>query len=565
MNRYVIVGGVAGGMSAATRLRRLDSNSEIVVLEKSGYVSYANCGLPYFVGGVIEEEDALLLQTPKSLFARFRLDVRVHNQVTQIDRVSKKLEIKDKNSNHTYSLGYDKLILSTGAAPIVPSIPGVERARTLRNIEDVELIVNEVSKKPSSAVIIGGGFIGLEIAENLVHRGIATALVEASDQVLGPLDPEMASLVALELRRNGVDLHLGLSAKQITAESVVLENGRELSAELVILAIGVRPDTLLAHEAGLEIGEKGGVVVDQFNLTNDPNIYAIGDMAEKIDELDGSATLVPLANIANRHGRVVADHIAGLEVRPVKTIGTAIVKVFDLTIATTGWNQKRLTAKGIKHMVVHTHPNSHATYYPGARQMTIKLIFSNETGEIYGAQAVGYEGVDKRIDVIATAMRGQLRAPELADLELAYAPPFGSAKDPVNMLGYIAENLLSGLVNSAQWSDVKSLQDAGYQVLDVRTKAEFEAGSIPGAINIPVDELRERAVEIPKMKLLVTCQVGQRGHTASMLLKSMGFEALNLDGGYLLWSKSPEGKLSTQRAPKQAESEQLIGKENAHV
>lgn len=539
MTRIVVIGGVAGGMSAATRLRRLDAEAEIIVLEKSGHVSYANCGLPYYVGGIIEEERELLLQTPASLHARFRLDVRVLSEVTSISREVKTVSVKNLVTGEEYEVGYDKLILSPGASPVVPPIPGVERALTLRTVEDVERIVARVDQKPVTAVVIGGGFIGVEIAENLVHRGIKTTVIEAADQVLAPLDPEMASLVAKEMIAHGVDLQLGVSASEIGARSVTLSDGTEVPAELVILAIGVRPEINLAKAAGIKIGSRNGIEVDDFNRTSDLDIYAVGDAAEKTDSLDGTATLVPLANIANRHGRIVADHINGRIVRPVTTIGTAIVKVFDLMIATTGWNEKRLIAADRPHLIIHTHPNSHAGYYPDAKQMTLKLIFEPITGEILGAQGVGIEGVDKRIDVIATAMRGSITAPELADLELAYAPPFGSAKDPVNMLGYIAENLISGLIETSQWSQIDEYVDRGYRLIDVRTAGEFGRGSIPGAENIPVDEIRERQSEIKGNDLLVNCQVGQRGHTASLLLKELGFNAVNLDGGYLTWSNSP--------------------------
>ncbi len=537
--RVVIVGGVAGGMSAATRMRRLDADAEIIVLEKSGYVSYANCGLPYYVGGVIEEEDALLLQTPESLHARFRLDVRISTEVLGIDINTKQVAVKNWLTNEIYKLSYDKLILSPGANPVVPPIAGIERALTLRTVEDVEVIASRVNSRPQSAVVIGGGFIGVEIAENLTHKGIPTTVIEAALQLLAPLDPEMATLVAAEMRKHGVVVELGVSAQEVNSDSVVLSDGRVLPAELVILAIGVRPDVTLAKSAGLKIGTRGGISVDEFNRTSNPDIYAVGDAAEKTDAIDGSATLVPLANLANRHGRVVADHIAGREIRPINTIGTAIVKVFDLMIAATGWNEKRLKASGRTFTSIHTHPNNHAGYYPDAKQIALKLIFNPESGEILGAQGVGLEGVDKRIDVIATAMRAGLSAPELADLELAYAPPFGSAKDPVNMLGYIAENVSSGLVKTAQWSDVEELQSRGYQLLDVRTPSEFSAGSIPGAINIPVDEIRLRVNEIEKKPVLVNCQVGQRGHTATLLLQELGFDATNLDGGYLTYSNSP--------------------------
>jgi len=542
MKRIVVIGGVAGGMSAATRLRRLDADAEIIVLEKSGYVSYANCGLPYYVGGVIEEEKDLLLQTPASLHARFRLDVRVLTEALSIDPAKKEVQVQSLESGNKYSLAYDKLVLSPGASPIVPPIPGVERALTLRTVEDVERIVAQVLAKPQNAVVIGGGFIGVEIAENLIHKGITTSVIEASDQVLAPLDPEMATMVAKEMRLQKVDLRLGVSVTAINPKTVTLSDGVEIPAELVILAIGVKPDISLAKNAGLETGTRNGIKVDEFNRTSNPDIYAIGDVAEKTDALDGEATLVPLANLANRHGRVVADHISGRIVRPVKTIGTAIVKVFDLMIATTGWNEKRLKVSGRSYTSIHSHPNSHAGYYPDAKQMTLKLIFDPTTGEILGAQGVGIEGVDKRIDVISTAIRGDITAPELADLELAYAPPFGSAKDPVNMLGYMAENLISGLIETAQWNQIDEFRDKGYEIIDVRTEAEFDRGTIPGALNMPVDSIRERKSELTNKNLLVTCQVGQRGHTASLLLKELGFNAVNLDGGYLLWSNSPASK-----------------------
>lgn len=537
--RIVIIGGVAGGMSAATRMRRLDAEAEIIVIEKSGHVSYANCGLPYYVGGVIEEEEALLLQTPASLHARFRLDVRIASEVESINPSAKTIMVKNDLNGESYELSYDKLVMSPGASPVVPPIPGIERAMTLRTVEDVEKIFNRVSQKPANAVVIGGGFIGVEIAENLIHKGIKTTVVEAAPQLLAPLDPEMATLVAKEMIKNNVELHLGASAQQITESSVILSNGVVLPAEMIILAIGVRPDIKLAKEAGLTIGTRGGIDVDDFNRTSNPDIYAVGDVAEKTDAIDGSSTLVPLANLANRHGRVVADHIAGRTTRPVKTIGTAIVKVFDLMIAATGWNEKRLSASGRAFKVIHTHPNSHAGYYPGAKQMALKMIFDAKTGEILGAQGVGIDGVDKRIDVIATAIRGGITAPELADLELAYAPPFGSAKDPINMLGYIAENIMSGLLETAQWSQIDEFQDRGFQLVDVRTSSEYAAGSIPGAMSMPVDEIRNRVSELTNKDVLVNCQVGQRGHTATMLLKELGFNAVNLDGGYLTWSNSP--------------------------
>ena len=540
--RAVIIGGVAGGMSAATRLRRLDESAEIIVLERSGHVSYANCGLPYYVGGVIAEEDKLYLQTPESLHKRFRLDVRVHHEVTEIAADKKVVIARDLISGSESEISFDKLILSPGASPVVPPIPGIERALTLRTVEDVLRIYDAVEVKPKNAVVIGGGFIGVEMAENLVHKGIKTSLIEALPQVLAPLDPEMAELVHKELRKNGIDLHLANSVKEITESEVILADGTKVSAELVIASIGVKPDTTLAKAAGLEIGTRGGVAVNKFNQTSNPDIYAIGDAAEKSDELTGESTLIPLANIANRHGRITADHIVGKPVREVSSIGTAIVKVFDLAVATTGWNAKRLAAASKPFKEIHTHPNSHATYYPGATQFSLKLIFDPQSGEILGAQGVGRDGVDKRIDVIATALRSGITAPALADLELAYAPPFSSAKDPVNMLGYIAENVITGITEIAQWNELDKYKTDSYSFVDVRSESEFANGTIPGSVNIPVDELRERHTEIKNKKVIINCQVGQRGHVATMLLRSMGYDAKNLDGGYLTWINSPAGR-----------------------
>ena len=537
--KIVIVGGVAGGMSAATRLRRLNEKAEIIVLEKSGYVSYANCGLPYYVGGVIENENSLLLQTPESLHQRFNLDVRIKSEALSIDKENRTVKVKNLVNNEEYELNYDKLILSPGASPVVPPIKGVEHSFTLRNVEDVERIVEQVAKKPQSAVVIGGGFIGVEVAENLIHKSIKTTLIEAMPQVLAPLDPEMASLVANEMIRNKIDLILEDSVVEITPQKVVLKSGREIEAQMVVLAIGVKPDISLANNAGLTIGSRNGILVDEFHLTSNSDIYAIGDAVEKKDAIDGSQTLIPLANIANRQGRVVSDHINGRKNRPIPSIGTAIVKVFDLMVATTGWSEKRLKASNKEFLVIHTHPNSHAGYYPGAKQMALKLLIDPNTEEILGAQGIGTDGVDKRIDVIATAIRGGVKAPELADLELAYAPPFSSAKDPVNMLGYLAENLLSKLSRTAQWHEIDELIAQGYVLVDVRSKSEFDQAGIPGALNISVDELRQRHTEIGSKKVLVHCQVGQRGHTAAMLLNQLGYEAINLDGGFLTWKNSP--------------------------
>jgi NADPH-dependent 2,4-dienoyl-CoA reductase/sulfur reductase-like enzyme/rhodanese-related sulfurtransferase len=535
--RVVVIGGVAGGMSAATRLRRLDPSASITVIERSGYVSYANCGLPYYMGGVISDESSLLLQTPESLHARFRLDVHVGTEAVAIDRDRKVVRVRDVANGDEREFPYDALILSPGAGPIVPPLPGIERAHTLRTVEDVQRITGAMAAHPPHrAVIVGGGFIGLEAAENLRHRGIDVALVEAAPQVLAPLDPELAAVVQRELERHGVDLHLGASLTGITAAGVELSDGTVLPSDLTLLAIGVRPDTRLAADAGLEVGPRGGIKSNDLHQTSDPSIYAIGDAAEKVDAVYGEDVLIPLANIANRHGRIVADHIAGREIRATGSLGTAIVKVFDLTVAVTGWNEKRLSAAGRPFVVLHSHPGSHAGYYPGAQTMHLKLLVSPD-GEILGAQAVGLEGVDKRVDVIATAMRGGISAVELADLELAYAPPFGSAKDPVNMLGYMAENVLSGMTPTIQWHELDDALAGGAALVDVRSPEEFAAGHIDGALNIPVDQLRERMGELPDdRRVIVTCAVGQRGHTATVLLNGFGYDASNLDGGYATYS-----------------------------
>jgi NADPH-dependent 2,4-dienoyl-CoA reductase/sulfur reductase-like enzyme len=440
----VIIGGVAGGMSAATRLRRLDADASITVLERSGHVSFANCGLPYFVGGVIEAEEDLTLQTPEQLFARFRLDVSVHSEVTSIDRAGHAVTVRSTVTGLEQTVPYDKLVLSMGASPVRPPIPGYGRVRTLRTVEDAAVLASEVDRAPSSAVVIGAGFIGLEMAENLVHQGLDVTIVEATPQVLPPLDPELAILVADELESQGVRLETGVTVASVEDRTVTLSDGRLLPADLVVGAIGVRPDVTLASAAGLRIGPRGGIAVNHANQTSDPDIYAVGDAVEKPDAVSHASSLIALANIANRQGRRVADHIAGRPAHPVASLGTAIVKVFGLAAATVGWNEKRLAAAGRDYRAVHSHPHDHATYYPGAVRMAAKLIFDPSDGTILGAQIVGNQGADKRIDVIATAMAGGVTADRLADLELAYAPPFSSAKDPVNMLGYMAENVMSG-------------------------------------------------------------------------------------------------------------------------
>ncbi len=540
----IIIGGVAGGMSAATRLRRLDENAQITVLERGGHVSFANCGLPYYLGGVIEERDSLLLQTPASLGSRFNLDVRVRTEAVSIDRAAKTVRIRDLATAEESDLAYDALVLSPGATPVRPPLPGGERMLTLRDIEDVDAAMAELTVAPRSALVIGAGFIGLEMVENLVHRGLAVTLVELGDQVLPPLDPEMAGPVAARLRSAGVDVRLGVQVAELGPDTATLSDGSVVPAEFVLASIGVRPDTSLAMAAGLAIGERGGIRVDEQLRTSDPAIYAIGDAVEKTDAVSGEQRLVALAGLANRHGRLAADAIMGKTIRVRDALGTAVVGVMGLSIATTGWNEKLLRRTGRDIRVVHTHPASHTGYYPGAETMSLKLVVDAVTDEILGAQGVGGDGVDKRIDVIATAMAGGLTASELADLELAYAPQYSSAKDPVNMLGYIALNAAEGLTPSIQWHELEAELNAGASLVDVRTRAEVADGAIPGSINIPLDEIRSRANELPEGRLIVHCKVGQRGHTGVRLLAQLGREAVNLDGGYLTWSAGTQARAS---------------------
>lgn len=535
VKRVIVVGGVAGGMSTATRLRRLDESVEILVIEKSGHVSYANCGLPYYVGGVIQEESDLLLQTPERLHDRFRLDVRVNTEVIGIDAVAHEVTVRDTISGTDSKIGYDKLVLSPGALPVRPPIPGFDRVRVLRTVEDAARLHADVAASPATAVVIGAGFIGLETAENLSHSGIKVTVVEAADQVLTPLDPELAILVRAELEKNHIDVETGVAVIEITSDAVLLADGRAIPAALVIGSIGVRPDTRLAEMASLAIGPNRGIAVNESGQTSDPDIYAVGDAVEKIDSVSGASSLIALANVANRQGRRVADHIAGLDVRPAPSLGTAIVKVFSLTVAMTGWNAKRLTAVGRAFKSVHSHPMNHASYYPGAEQMTIKMLFDPYDGTILGAQAVGGSGVDKRIDILATAMSAGVKAVELADLELAYAPPFSSAKDPVNMLGYMAENVLTGDCDVIDPLEIDTALGQGWKLLDVRTETEHIAGHIPGDINVPLDELRERLDSLGPGPFVVYCQVGQRGHTAASLLHESGVKARNVNGGYKTW------------------------------
>jgi len=533
-------------MSAATRLRRLDEAADIVVLERSGNVSFANCGLPYHVGGAIPEREALLLQTPESLESRFALDVRVNSEVTAIDPATHVVSVRDIHTDAQYDLSYDALLLAPGARPVRPPLPGIERALALRDVEDTDRIVAAVGDA-RTAVVIGGGFIGLELAENLAHRGLAVTIVEATGQVMPPIDPEMVTPVHEVLLEHGVDLRLGTAVEAITSDAVLLSTGESIPGDLVVAAVGVRPESDLAKAAGLEVADRGGIVVDETFRTSDPHIYAVGDAVTKYDAIDGSPVLVPLANTANLQGRRAADAMTGRSAHDRPVLGTAIVGVFGLQVATTGWNEKRLRAAEREYRVIHTHPGDHAGYYPGAERMSLKLLVDPETDAILGAQGVGRAGVDKRIDVIATAMSTGLSASGLAELELAYAPQFGSAKDPVNMLGYIAENLRDGVTRSIQWHELEDALEAGATLVDVRSAEEHERKRIPGALNIPVDELRSRLDEIPTGPLVVHCAVGQRGHTATRILTQSGREhVLNLDGGYDTWRA---GTMSAQPAP----------------
>lgn len=533
----VIVGGVAGGMSTATRLRRQDEQRNIIVFEASGHVSFANCGLPYHVSGTIPKRESLLLQTPESLKARFNLDVRVNTRVTAIDRENKKVEVHNELTGETYTQGYDTLVLSPGAVPVLPPIPGIERALTLRTVEDLDEIMAAIDDSTRHAVLIGGGFIGLELAENMAERGLNVTVIERAPQILAPLDPEMAAIVTQRLRDHGVSVITQANTVDIREDAVELSDGRIIYSDIVVAAIGVRPANELAEAAGLEIGERGGIKVDEQLRTNDPAIFAIGDAAEKRDGVSGEDTLVPLAQTANRHGRLVADIIAGRsDMRRAGTLGTAIVGLFGISAATVGWNEKRARTTDRELRIIHLHPANHAGYYPGACQLHLKLVIDADTDEILGAQAVGEDGADKRIDVIATAMRGGLKAADLADLELAYAPQFGSAKDPVNMAGFIDDNALSGEA-TVQWHELADYQRKGWQLVDVRNPEELKNGAIPGAINIPLDSLRERYQELGDTPTIVSCQVGLRGHVARTLLANLGMpQVANLDGGYLTWS-----------------------------
>lgn len=539
-------------MSAATRLRRLDEEASITVVERSGHVSFANCGLPYHLGGVIEKRSSLLLQTPESLAARFAIDVRVRHEARVIDRANRRVTVRDLATGEDVELEYDALVLSPGARPVVPRIPGISVAHTLRDVEDLDHLVAS-AHDAHEAVVVGGGFIGVEVTENLVRRGVAVTLVDATDQVMAPLDPEMAEPVHEAMRAAGVRLALGASVVRIDPGEpgephlVHLSDGRAVPAGLVVAAIGVRPETSLAAAAGLALGERGGILVDDSLRTSDPAVFAVGDAVEKRDGLDASSVLVPLANTANRQGRVVANVVVGRPGADRPVLGTAIVEVFGVAAAAVGWNEKRLRAAGRPHRVVHTHPGSHAGYYPGAETMALKLLVDPRTDEILGAQAVGRDGVDKRIDVVATAMAGRLTAGDLADLELAYAPQFGSAKDPVNMLGWVDRAVADGDVETLQWHELDAALAAGARLVDVRSPREHAARPVPGAVNIPVDDLRARLDELPEGPLVVHCEVGLRGYVAARLLAQHGRSVRNLDGGYRTWAAGAAGQRTAER------------------
>lgn len=553
--RIVIVGGVAGGASAAARARRLCENCDITVFERGPHVSFANCGLPYFVGGEIANQSDLLVQTPASLRARFNLDVRVRTEVIAIERANCRVKVRELDSGREYEQPYDALVLSTGAAPLKPPIPGIDRPGhfTVRNIPDVEKIMAWINESGARrAVVVGGGYIGLEMAEQLKRRGLAVTVVEALPQVMTPLDPEMAAWLHQELRANGVTLHLNdpVAAfdgpqpnENARASVVVLKSGRRVEADLVVLGLGVRPEIGLAKSAALEIGERGGIRVNEHLQTSDPDIWAVGDAIEVRDAVTGAWKLVPLAGPANRQGRIAADNILGRPSRYDGTWGTAILRLFNLSAGCTGANEKGLRQAGIPFHALHLHPNAHAGYYPGAEPIALKILFAPDTGRLLGAQAVGRDGVDKRIDVLATALKAGMTVHDLAELELAYAPPFGSAKDPVNLAGMAAQNVLAGDLSLAQWHEISLLNPATTILLDVRDADERAEGCIPGSLHIPLSNLRARCGELPRNReIVVYCRTGQRSYYACRLLTQRGFRARNLAGSYRTWKTAANGE-----------------------
>jgi len=537
--KIVVIGGVAGGATAAARLRRIDEKSEIVLFERGEYISFANCGLPYYIGEVIKKRESLLVQTVEGMSKKFALDIRNKTEVKAINRDRKTVTALNVTTGDIYEESYDVLVLSPGARAIIPAFEGINEAKniyTLRNVPDTDYIKAVVDEQhPKQAVIIGGGFIGLEMAENLAHRGIQVTVVELANQVMAPLDFEMASIVHKHLKAKGVQLILGDGVQSFADEGkkITLTSGKELNSDLTILSIGVKAESELAVDAGLLVGPRGGIVVDEYLQTSDESIYAIGDAIEVQDYIFKHQTMVPLAGPANRQGRIVADNIYGKQVPFKGTLGTAIAKVFDLTVAVTGHNEKSLRKLGVPFESVHIHPISHAGYYPGASPISLKMTFNKEDGTIYGAQAVGMDGVDKRMDVIATAIKGGMNVHDLAELELAYAPPYSSAKDPVNMLGYVAGNIVDGDVKVVHYNQIDELVNSGALLIDVRDPHERDNGYIPNSINIPLGEIRDRLAELPQdQTIYVSCQVGLRGYLASRILEQHGFEVFNVSGGY---------------------------------
>lgn len=540
--KIVIIGGVAGGMSAATRLRRLNEQAEIIVLEKGPYVSFANCGLPYYVAGEIENRSDLLVQTPEQLKARFRLDVRPNSEAIKVDTVGKEIVVASESD--TYTLAYDKLILSPGAKPFIPPIKGLEMAKnsfTLRNVPDVDEVMTYIeSHNPKKAVIIGAGFIGLEMAESLVNRGIHVTIVEKAPHVLPTIDEEMAAFITKELSKNQINVLTGTSVIGIENEgrSVIIENGAKIETDFILLSVGVQPESHLAVDSGIQTGLRGGIVVDDNYQTSAKDVYAVGDAILVKQYSTQKDTLISLASPANRQGRQVADILSGLKRKNLGSLGTAIVRVFDQTIASTGLTEQQLKSEEKNYQVVHIQGKNHAGYYPNASMILLKLLFNPISGEIYGAQAVGKEGVDKRIDILATAIKGNLTVEDLPELEFTYAPPFGSAKDPVNMAGYAALNSMEGITESIQWHELQSYLEKGALLLDVRGAKEIAAnGYFPNALTIPLDSLRERMHELPQDKeFIVSCQSGLRSYIAERILKQNGFRVKNLDGAFSLYS-----------------------------
>lgn len=536
--KLVIVGGVAGGASAAARARRLLEDAEIILLERGPDVSFANCGLPYHIGGEIAEREKLLVAKPQLLRNRFRLDVRTLSSVEAIDREAKTVRIHDLTSGRRYDESFDSLILATGAAPFRPAISGIDLdgVLTLRNLEDTDRIKQRLDQGISRAVLLGGGFISLELAENFIRRGVSTTVVERNGQILAPFDHEMTTPIVEAMASKGVDLLLGCSAEAVERSSdglvVCLNSGQKIPAQLVVFGVGVRPENKLAIDAGLKVGARGGIQVDEYLRTSDPNIYAVGDAVEVDDFVLGTPTQVPLAGPANRQGRIAAENACGRSLKYRGTQGTAILGFFDRTAAITGASEKSLRNAGRPYRKIYIHPTHHAGYYPGAEAMTLKLLFEPTTGRVLGAQGVGGSGVDKRIDVLSTAIQAGMTVFDLEEMELAYAPQFGSAKDPINMAGFVASGLLRGDHPQTDWEALNVATNKSL-MLDVRTPAEYAAGHVSNAVNIPIDELRTRLTELPRETPIVTyCQVGQRGYLATRILLQNGFSVSNLGGGY---------------------------------